>query len=179
MWQWLPGGTSALSSSTLPCLGQAAWLPPSLGQRLQGHVLSAKGLRGSPTHSFVLEHAFFPAHYLPCCHHCTGPGIPTVTLQKRKKEVSSAHEQQWLSWKPVSAGWQNPRFPIGLRLLGEEQELSSVLAFIHFPVLFSRYLSSARDVPGSGAIRMLRKRTRDLVPSHTSENYRECGKERP
>lgn len=52
-----PGHLSPVSNFTLLCLWEAVWLPPSLGQRLQGHVLSAKSLRGF-THSFILEHAF-------------------------------------------------------------------------------------------------------------------------
>lgn len=52
-----PGHLSPVSNFTLLCLWEAVWLPPSLGQRLQGHVLSAKSLRGL-THSFILEHAF-------------------------------------------------------------------------------------------------------------------------
>lgn len=56
----LGGVALSLASSYSACLREAAWLPPSTRQRLQGHVLSTRSLRGF-THSFCPEHA----HSLP------------------------------------------------------------------------------------------------------------------
>lgn len=95
----------ALSPTPPLCLREAPslssslhlMLPPSLRQRLQGHVLSAKSLWGF-THSFIPEHAFSllitplllplwlpTTHYITpickqsCCHPSVWACIATVT----------------------------------------------------------------------------------------------------
>lgn len=110
---------SPVSSSTLRCPREAAWFPPSPGQRLQGHVLSAKSLWGF-THSFILKHDHYPPYFLwDCQQHiilpssatrATTPTVPEPAFPVIRKKSVGAHEWQQLFWESVLAGWQIPPF---------------------------------------------------------------------
>lgn len=133
-----PGHLSSVSSHLL-CLRQTSWFPPSPGQRLQGHVLSAKGLRGSPTPSFL--NMLFPCslpslfplglpttHYIitiynpGCCHHWMSLHFHSYIKKKKEKLAVPKSGSSFLGSQ------SQPHCSMGLRLLGEEQEL---LLFIH------------------------------------------------
>lgn len=123
MWQWVP------CLRLHPCVPRGSCLvPPSLGQRLQGHVLSAKSLWGF-THSFV------PAHHPPCfllgCQQCII--VPPSAARATSITMPVPVFPQWLKtikypWVAAAheASLHSPHFSVGPRLLTERQELSSV-----------------------------------------------------
>ena len=175
MWQRVP------CLRLHPCVPRGSCLvPPSLGQRLQGHVLSAKSLWGF-THSFV------PAHHPPCfllgCQQCIV--LPPSATRATNITMPVPVFPQWLKtikypWVAAAHGSQSPQPPFLCGAQASHRRARAVLCFslwqphcphwipefIHASVLFSRYWLSASDIPGMGVFSTLWKQACGLIPWH-------------
>lgn len=160
MWQWVP------CLRLHPCVPRGSCLvPPSLGQRLQGHVLSAKSLWG-------FTHSFIPAHHLPASSWAASSALyylhlqpePLASLCQCLYFPSDLKKTIKCPWVAAAHGSQSPQPPFFWGAQASQRRARAVLCFslwqprcphwipefIHASVLFGRYWLSASDVPGMG-----------------------------